>query len=88
MLEAMDRLGLRPDRPYRKCANFVLRAAEDFGISPRYGYEVLCALSQPWHLHLSLVDFHGNNGGIDFGPAPPQMTEAASFLGWSDGARR
>ena len=76
VLEAMDQLGLRPDRLHRKCANIVHRAAEEFGVSTRYGYEALCAMSQPWLLHLLLVDFHGNNGGVDFAAAPPEMTEA------------
>jgi len=72
----MDQLGLRPDRPHRKCAGIVDRVAEEFGVSRRYGYEALCALSQPWLLNIPLVDFHGNNGGVDFAAAPPLMTEA------------
>ena len=66
MLEAMGRLGLRPDRPYRKCVVIVDRSAEDCGVSRRYGYEALCTMSQTWLLNVPLVDFHGNNGGGDF----------------------
>lgn len=72
----MDTLGLRPDHPHKKCAAIVHRTTRDFGISVRYGYEALCAMSQPWLVHLRLVDFHGNNGAVDYPPAPPQMTEA------------
>jgi DNA gyrase/topoisomerase IV subunit A len=78
VLEAMGRLGFRIDRPHRKCATIVEHVAQEFGVSRRYGYEALCAMSQPWRLHLPLVDFHGNNGSADENdrPAPPRMTEA------------
>ena len=77
VLEAMDELGARgPDRPHLKCSRFVKFLADERGITPRYSFDALCTLSQPWLLHIPLVDFHGNNGGPDDSPAPPQMTEA------------
>jgi DNA gyrase/topoisomerase IV subunit A len=76
VLEAFDQVDARPDRPHRKSANVVHRMAEQFGISPRFGYDALCRLSQPWMLHIPLLDFHGNVGSPDDPPAPPRMTEA------------
>jgi hypothetical protein len=77
VLEAMDALGARgPDRPYLKCSNFVQFLADERAITPRYSYDALCSLSQPWLLHIPLVDFHGNNGSADDAPAGPRFTEA------------
>jgi len=76
VLEAFDQLDALPDRPYRKCAGVVHRLAALFGISPRFGYDALCRLSQQWMLHIPLVDFHGTLGSPDDPPAPPRMTEA------------
>jgi len=78
VLETMDLLGARPDRPHVKCARIVQRLADEFGVSTRYGYDSLCTMSQPWLLHLPLVDFHGNNGSADEydRPANPRYTEA------------
>jgi hypothetical protein len=77
VLEAMDDLGASgPDRPYIKCSRFVQFLADERAITPRYGFDALCTLSQPWLLHIPLVDFHGNNGCLDDVPAPAQMTEA------------
>jgi DNA gyrase/topoisomerase IV subunit A len=76
VLEALDELGARPDRPHVKCARVVRRLAVEHGVSPRYGYAALCTLSQPWLQHVALVDFHGNNGSPDDRPANPRYTEA------------
>jgi len=77
VLEAMDEFGARgPDRPHMKCSRFVQFLAHERGITRRYSYDALCTLSQPWLLHIPLVDFHGNYGGPDDSPAPAQMTEA------------
>lgn len=78
MLEALDRLGARSDRPHMKCARLVQALADDHGVSPKYGYDALCTLALPWLLHLPLVDFHGNWGSLDTGdrPANPRYTEA------------
>jgi DNA gyrase/topoisomerase IV subunit A len=78
VLETMDHLGARPDRPHVKCARIVQRLADELGVSPRYGYDSLCTMSQAWLLHLPLVDFHGNNGSADEydRPANPRYTEA------------
>ncbi len=78
VLEALDRIGARPDGHHRKCANVVDVLAEEFGVGPRYGYDALCLMAQPWRVHARLVDFHGNYGSandID-PPANPRYTEA------------
>jgi DNA gyrase subunit A len=78
VLEALDQLGARRDGPHVKCARIVQALADEHGVSPRYGYDALCTLAQPWLLHLPLVDFHGNNGSVDENdrPANPRYTEA------------
>jgi DNA gyrase subunit A len=78
VLEALDRIGAGPDRPHRRCADIVQVLADEFGVNPRYGYDSLCTLAQPWLLHVPLVDFHGNCGSADAGdhPAHPRYTEA------------
>jgi DNA gyrase/topoisomerase IV subunit A len=76
VLEAFEQLDAGPDRPHRNSAKVVHRMAEQFGISPRFGYDALCRLSQPWLLHFPLVDFHGNLGSPDDLPSSPRMTEA------------
>ena len=76
VLESFDQLGARPDRPHTKCAKVVDRVAQEFGVSPRYGYGALCAMAQPWLQNVPLVDFHGNYGSPDDDPAPPRYTEA------------
>ena len=77
VLEALDQIGARRDRPHRKSANVVGVLARDFGVSPRYAYDALCRLALPWLLHIPLVDFHGNYGSPDEadGPAGPRYTE-------------
>lgn len=75
VLEALDALEARPDRPHRKCANVVSRMAGG-GVSARYGYEALCTMAKPWLMNIPLVDFHGNCGSLDDPPANPRYTEA------------
>jgi hypothetical protein len=77
VLEALDRIEARADRPHRKSANVVERLADDFGVNRRYGYDALCTMSQPWLLHMPLIDFHGNCGSPDEydRPAGPRYTE-------------
>jgi DNA gyrase/topoisomerase IV subunit A len=76
VLETLDELGALPDRPYAKCARVVGRMAHERGVSPRYGYDALCTLSQSWLQQIALVDFHGNLGSPDDRPANPRYTEA------------
>jgi len=76
VLETLDELGARHDRPHVKCARVVQALAAGRGVSPRYGYDALCKLSQPWLQHVTLVDFHGNHGSPDDRPANPRYTEA------------
>ncbi|MGO9872254.1 MAG: hypothetical protein ACLPVY_00520 [Acidimicrobiia bacterium] len=59
-----------------KCSRFVQFLADEHLITPRYSYDALCTLSQPWLLHIPLVDFHGNNGSADYPSAPASFTEA------------
>jgi DNA gyrase/topoisomerase IV subunit A len=78
VLEALDGLGAWADRAHVKCARIMQALADDHGVSPKYGYDALCTLSQPWLLHRPLVDFHGNWGSADEHdrPANPRYTEA------------
>ena len=78
VLETLDRLGARADRTHVKNARIVQALADDHEVSPKYGYDALCTLAQPWLLHLPLVDFHGNYGSADEGdrPANPRYTES------------
>ena len=85
VLEALDRGGARPDRQHRKSANTVGVLEKEFGVSPRYGYDALCMMAQPWRVHVRLVDFHGNYGSANESdpPANPRYTEARlSRAGW------
>ena len=77
VLEALDDLGARPDRPHRKSANVIGRVYEASGIGPQFAYGAACALAAPWLVHLRLIDFHGNLGGPDEDdePAAPRYTE-------------
>jgi DNA gyrase/topoisomerase IV subunit A len=65
VLEALDDLEARPDRPHRKSANMMGRVYDASGIGPRFAYETACVLAAPWLVHLRLIDFHGNLGGPD-----------------------
>jgi DNA gyrase subunit A len=77
LLEALDEVGARPDRPHRKSANVVRHVYATRAIGPRFGYETACALAARWLVHLRLIDFHGNLGGPDDNdpPAGPRYTE-------------
>lgn len=74
-LETLDDLGARPDRPHVKSVRVVRQMADVHGVSPSYGYDSLCKLSQPWLQQIALVDFHGNGGSPDDRPANPRYTE-------------
>lgn len=77
ILEALDSLGARPDRPHRRNAR-VLAAVEDrIGLAPGYAYKVLIDLARPWTMPVSLVSGQGNFGsrGNDR-PANHRYTES------------
>src|SRR5215813_7019225 len=71
--------GMRPDRPYRKCANAV---GEVMGKYHPHGdsaiYDALARMAQDFSLRYPLVDGHGNFGSPDPNdrPAAARYTEA------------
>ncbi|MFZ9289385.1 MAG: DNA gyrase subunit A [Ilumatobacteraceae bacterium] len=73
----MDQQGFRPDRPYVKCARVTgdtmarYHPHGDLAI-----YDALVRMAQPFSLRHPLIDFHGNYGSPDFGPAASRYTEA------------
>ena len=78
ILFAMWEAGLRPDRPYRKCASAVgdvMKKYHPHGDSSIY--DALVRMAQEFSSREPLVDGHGNFGSID-GDAPAAMryTEA------------
>ncbi len=78
ILYSMWEGGLRPDRPYRKCASAVgdvMKKYHPHGDSSIY--EALVRMAQPFSTREPLVDGHGNFGSVD-GDAPAAMryTEA------------
>ena len=74
----MHELGIRHDRPYRKCARIV---GDTMGKYHPHGdssiYEALVVMSQEFKKGLPLVDGHGNFGSIEGdGAAAMRYTEA------------
>lgn len=74
----MHELGIRYDRPYRKCARIV---GDTMGKYHPHGdssiYEALVVMSQDFKKGLALVDGHGNFGNIEGdGAAAMRYTEA------------
>ena len=74
----MHELGIRHDRPYRKCARIV---GDTMGKYHPHGdssiYEALVVMSQDFKKGLPLVDGHGNFGSIEGdGEAAMRYTEA------------
>ena len=89
ILYSMDADGLRPDKPFVKCARVVgnvmgrLHPHGDAAI-----YDAMVRLGQPWAMRLPLVEGHGNFGSLDAGPAAPRYTEcrmAPAALAMCDG---
>ena len=77
ILFQMAEMGLRPDRPYVKCARVV---GDVMGRLHPHGdaaiYDTLVRLAQDFSMRVPLVDGHGNFGSLDDGPAAPRYTEA------------
>jgi DNA gyrase subunit A len=66
----------RPDRPYVKCANPVGQVIAYYHPhAPEAVYDALVRMAQPFSLRHPLIDFHGNYGSADFGPAAMRYTE-------------
>ncbi|WP_461027817.1 DNA gyrase/topoisomerase IV subunit A, partial [Streptomyces sparsus] len=78
ILYQMHEMGLRPERPYVKCARVV---GEVMGKLHPHGdsaiYDALVRMAQPFSMRLPLVDGHGNFGslGNDDPPAAMRYTE-------------
>lgn len=73
----MEQQGFRPDRPFVKCARVTGDTMARFhphGDSAIY--DALVRMAQPFSLRHPLIDFHGNYGSPDFGPAAARYTEA------------
>jgi len=76
ILHAMAGMGLRPDRPHRKCAGVV---GETMGKYHPHGdgaiYDALVRMGQDFSRMVTLVDPHGNFGSLDDPPAAYRYTE-------------
>ncbi len=72
----MEQQGFRPDRPFVKCARVTGDTMAKY--HPHGGpaiYDALVRMAQPFSLRHPLIDFHGNYGSPDFGPAAERYTE-------------
>ncbi len=72
----MEEQGFRPDRAHVKCARV---AGDTMARFHPHGdsaiYAALVRMAQPFSLRHPLIDFHGNYGSPDFGPAASRYTE-------------
>jgi DNA gyrase subunit A len=76
ILWSMWTQGLRPDRPFVKCARItgdVIAKYHPHGDTSVY--EALVGMAQPFSMSVPLVDFHGNYGSPDFPAAASRYTE-------------
>jgi DNA gyrase subunit A len=72
----MEQESYRPDRPFVKCANPVGQVIASYHPhAPEAVYDALVRMAQPFSLRHPLIDFHGNYGSVDFGPAAMRYTE-------------
>lgn len=72
----MEQQGFRPDRPFVKCARVTGDTmAKYHPHSSGAIYDALVRLAQPFSVRHPLIDFHGNYGSPDFGPAAERYTE-------------
>ncbi len=72
----MEDQGFRPDRGHVKCARVsgdTMARFHPHGDSAIY--DALVRMAQPFSLRHPLIDFHGNYGSPDFGPAASRYTE-------------
>ncbi len=72
----MEEQGFRPDRPFVKSARVTgdtMARYHPHGDSAIY--DALVRMAQPFSLRHALIDFHGNYGSPDFGPAAARYTE-------------
>src|SRR6266508_1212198 len=72
----MEEQGFRPDRNFVKCARV---SGDTMARYHPHGdgaiYDALVRMAQPFSLRHPLIDFHGNYGSPDFGPAASRYTE-------------
>jgi DNA gyrase subunit A len=72
----METQGFRPDRNHVKCARV---SGDTMARYHPHGdgaiYDALVRMAQPFSLRHPLIDFHGNYGSPDFGPAASRYTE-------------
>ncbi|MEO7397224.1 MAG: DNA gyrase subunit A [Ilumatobacteraceae bacterium] len=72
----MDEQNFRPDRPFVKSARV---SGDTMAKYHPHGdgaiYDALVRMAQPFSLRHPLIDFHGNYGSPDFGPAASRYTE-------------
>ena len=72
----MEQQGFRPDRPFVKCARVTGDTMAKFHPHNNSAiYDALVRMAQPFSLRHPLIDFHGNYGSPDFGPAAERYTE-------------
>src|SRR5215216_2712452 len=72
----MEQQGFRPDRPFVKCARVTGDTMAKFHPHGNSAiYDALVRMAQPFSLRHPLIDFHGNYGSPDFGPAASRYTE-------------
>src|SRR5262245_37841881 len=72
----MEQQGFRPDRPFVKCARVTGHTMGSFHPHGNSAiYDALVRMAQPFSLRHPLIDFHGNYGSVDFGPAAERYTE-------------
>jgi DNA gyrase subunit A len=76
VLETLDRIGARSDRPHKKCARAVAEVDATSGLGPNLAYEALCDMARPWVVPVRCIQFHGNYGSLDSPSAGPRYTEA------------
>mgnify|MGYP006198310833 CR=1 FL=1 len=79
ILYGMWSMGARSDRTRLKCAKI---CGEVMGNYHPHGdgaiYDALVRMAQPFSLRHPLVDFHGNYGSPDFGPAAARYFDGAA----------
>ena len=72
----MEQQGFRPDRSFVKCARVTGDTMARFHPHGNSAiYDALVRMAQPFSLRHPLIDFHGNYGSPDFGPAAERYTE-------------
>src|SRR5579872_6485087 len=76
ILYDMHLQGYRPDRLHVKCAKVTGDTMSRFHPHGNSAiYDALVRMAQPFSVRHPLIDFHGNYGSPDFGPAAERYTE-------------